>query len=48
MEFSSNIMPHKLTSSIFRLFMHRAMIIASASKGHLSMKGVSEGEIIAH
>lgn len=42
MEFSSNIMPHKLTGSIFRLFMHRTTIIASTSKEHLSMKEVSE------
>lgn len=42
MEFSSNIMPHKLTGSIFRLFMHRTTIIASTSKEHLPMKGVSE------
>lgn len=47
MEFSSNIMPHKLTGSIFRLFMHRTTIIASTSKEHLSMER-SVWEVIAH
>lgn len=41
MEFSSNIMPHKLTGSIFRLFMHRTTIIALTSR-NVYLRKVSE------
>lgn len=40
MEFSSNIMPHKPTGSIFRLFMHRTTIIAPTSRNVYLEKGL--------